>query len=353
MQMLRSNRTKVLNAAYKAPGAAGTRVSSRYTRNVAHASTTSTATRPRALATRRMMSLHAAKQSTLHLACEEENDRPTCSASSEPSTTAQPLADLHATVPAQGDVVMECAPAGALPALQRIRSITLGLPLPAPGRPVERLWWGRPCCGCRGPTAYVSTDNIAVAAAVKGAVGHAVCLMCLGSLRLGALPVLRSPACCAVCCIRWDAVVYAASIARQAAMCSEQAQGHLSKVRLPLHVSLSLSVSGLCHEPWLTRGDVHPAPAHRRTAVCLQHSKEDARNAQGPTWARARHLASQGSSAAATPSTGAGRPRAAASARASAQRILPFCRRHVQRTCMHGLFTSATQKTGRVLRSQE
>ena len=136
----------------------------------------------------------------------------------------------------------------------------------------------------------------------------------------------------------------------QAAMCSEQAQGHLSKVRLSLHVSLSLSVSGLCHEPWLTRGNVHPAPAHRRTAVCLQHSKEDARNAQGQTWARARHLASQGSSAAATPSTGAGRPRAAASARASAQRILPFCRRHVQRTCMHGLFTSVTQNTGRMLR---
>ena len=153
-----SNRTKVLNAVYKAPGAAGTRVSSRYTRNVAHASTTSTATRPRAFATRRMMSLHAAKQSTFHLVIHHYGGKASLRASHcvrrgarSPNVfsiiraihySPASCADLHATAPAQGDVVMECAPAGALPAFQRIRSITLGLPLPAPGRPVERLWWG-------------------------------------------------------------------------------------------------------------------------------------------------------------------------------------------------------------------
>ena len=49
---------------------------------------------------------------------------------------------------------------------------------------------------------------------------------------------------------------------------------------------------------------------------------------------RCRHLASQSSSAAAAPSTGAGCCRAAASWRASAQRILLFSCRHAQRTCM-------------------
>lgn len=113
---------------------------------------------------RRMMSLHAAKfrrlailshitlvrgaHCPLHIARGVERNCLPRSASMESSTaeatstSAQPLALIPpTTVFAQGNVAMERAPAGALPALQRVRRVALCLPLPAPGRPVERLWW--------------------------------------------------------------------------------------------------------------------------------------------------------------------------------------------------------------------